>query len=98
MSLAIPAEATRTVVCAAPGEAVRPSAATSASNRGTRLVINDLLALALDMTFATVWYVGARVNAADRPQSKPSRSDEQHAEPGPSRCERPFERARARRP
>jgi hypothetical protein len=34
---------------------------------GARPVINDLLALALDMTSATVWYVGARVNAADRP-------------------------------
>jgi hypothetical protein len=33
---------------------------------GRRPAINDLLALALDMTFATVWYVGARVNAADR--------------------------------
>src|SRR5215468_6782697 len=60
MSLAMPEEATRTVVCAATGDAATPSPAMSASKMAIRPAIGS--SLCCYVTFATVWYVGARVN------------------------------------
>src|SRR5262245_54527117 len=57
MSLAMPADATRTVVCAVAGEAASPRPAMSAITMPCAIGSSSP-----DVTFVTVWYVGAQVN------------------------------------